>query len=132
MKTEFELVTAFKQAKDKKTEVKMLFDEASAKYEQLELELIEYMQATNIIKTAEFAELGYVTLVKPQLFANYLIENQEKLFDFLRGIDRADLIKTSVNSKSLSTFIKERMELGGEIPEYISIFLKPSARFYGV
>lgn len=128
--TEFDLVEKFRDAKLKKDEVEKTLEIVTAEYDKAEAELIELLNAKNATKTAEYEGVGHVTLLKPKLYASVLKENQDKLFSFLREFKRDDLIKEVVNSQSLSGFVKETLESGKKIPEFINYYLKPSARFY--
>jgi hypothetical protein len=68
-------------------------------------------------------------LNKPSVYASYLTENKLDLFIFLRKKKRQDLIQEVVNARSLSTYVKELLDSGKEIPECISYYLKQTARF---
>lgn len=129
--TEFDLVKKFRDAKLKKDQSDKEMELAQAEYDKAEAELIEFLDAKNATKTAEYEGLGHVTLMKPKLYASVLKENQDTLFAFLQEIGRNDLIKTIVNPQSLSGFVKEVLEAGGKLPEFITYYLKPSAKFYG-
>lgn len=83
---------------------------AQAAYDRAENALIEYMQAKQLKTTGKYAGLGSATLVKPRLYANYLKENEEQVFKFLKDVGRGDLIKETVNKNSLSGFVKEMLE----------------------
>lgn len=126
--TEFDLVVRFREAKLKKEEAEEAYKFAVAEYDKAESELIEMLNARNATKTAEYNGLGHVTLLKPRLYASVLEVNNDKLIKYLRENNRADLIKEVVNSQSLSAFVKEVLESGGQVPEFINYILKPSAK----
>jgi len=130
VKTEFDLVKAFRDAASKKEEATKALDLVQAEYDKAEGDLIELLESKNATKTAEYEGLGHVTLMKPKLYASVLKENQDRLFLFLRDTGRNDLIKEVVNPQSLSGFVKEVLESGGKLPEFINYYLKSSARFY--
>jgi hypothetical protein len=128
--TEFDLVLKFREAKLKKDAAEKAAEEANMEFDKTENDLIDLLTAKNATKTATYDGVGSVTLVKPRVYASVLKENQDKLFAFLRGdAGRADLIKEVVNSQSLSGFVKEELESGKGVPEFINYFLKSSARF---
>ena len=93
-----------------------------------EFKLIEHLRDSGADKTASYDGLGSVTAVKPRLYASCPQENNPQLFDWLRSIDRAEIIKPTVHSGSLSTLIKENVEEGIAPPEFVSYYYKESIR----
>ena len=128
--TERDLVQSLKISRD---EVEMLEAQLKAAKEQeakIESSLIELLEANSAEATAHYDGLGHFKLMKPRLYASVTKENQDKLFSFLDEIGRDDLIKTTVMPQTLSTFVKERIENGEEIPNFIGYYLKPSLRLF--
>ncbi len=128
--TERDLVLQFKCAKEKRDALKEGLKQAQEEYEKIEFGLIEFLESNSAISTAKYEGIGYVQIQKPRLYASCKEENLQDLFDFLKDQRREDLIKTTVASQSLSTFMSERIESGEEIPECVSYYLKPSVRLY--
>lgn len=128
--TERDLVIAYRDAKLKKEKLVGELDKASIECDRAEIALMELLQANNATSTAKYDGIGYVSLAKPQLYASCKKDNEESLFVFLSSQGRDDLIRRAVNSRSLSGFVKELLEQGSKVPEFISYYLKPSARFY--
>jgi hypothetical protein len=126
--TERDLVIAFRDAKFKKDKAREALEAAQSEFDKYERELIEMLEANNATSTAKYEGIGHVSLVKPQLYASCKKEYEEKLFAFLNTQGREDFIKQSVNSRSLSGFVKEMLDGGITVPEFISYYLKPSAR----
>jgi hypothetical protein len=129
--TEFDLVVRFRDAKAKKDELEKILELAQQEFDKAEADLIELLNAKNATKTAEYEGVGHVTLLKPRLYASVLKENQDKLFSFLRETRRDDLIREVVNPQSLSGYVKEALDSGQQVPEFINYYLKPSAKFFG-
>ena len=129
--TEFDLVKKFQQAKIRKDAAEAELELAEEEYNMAESEMIELMEAKNATKTAEYDGLGHVTLMKPRLFASVKADNTPLLLTFLRDIGRTELIKETVFASTLSGFIAERIDKGEPVPEFVSYYLKSSARFYG-
>jgi hypothetical protein len=128
--TERDLVLTLKKCREK---VDKLEDELKAlKDQELKAEsaLIELLEANGAEASAHYEGVGHFKLMKPRLYANVTKENQEKLFGFLAEINREDLIKTTVMPQTLSTFVKERIENGDTIPDFIGYYLKPSLRLF--
>lgn len=130
--TEFDLVVRFRDAKMKKEKLEESLSLAQQEFDKAESELIELLNARNATKTAEYDGVGHATLLKPKLYASVLKENQDKLFQFLREQRRDDLIKEVVNPQSLSGFVRETLDSGQKVPEFINYYLKTGAKFFGV
>ena len=128
--TERDLVAQFRRAKEKRDNLKDDLKDAQAEYDMTESRLIEFLESNSAISTAKYEGLGYAQIQKPRLYASCKEENTERLFDFLREKAREDLIKTTVMPQTLSSFVKECIETGIEIPDYVSYYLKPSIRLY--
>ena len=128
--TERDLVVQFRRAKEKRDGIKDDLKDAQAEYDMTESRLIELLESNSAISTAKYEGLGYAQIQKPRLYASCKEENMERLFDFLREKAREDLIKTTVMPQTLSSFVKECIETGIEIPDYVSYYLKPSIRLY--
>lgn len=127
---ERDLLCRFKCAKQRRDELKDALKKAQEDFEQEESQLIEFLEANSAISTAKYEGIGYAQIQKPRLYASCRQENMDRLFNFLKEQDREDLIKTTVMSQSLSSFTKECIEQGQEIPEFISYYLKPTVRLY--
>ena len=129
--TELDLVKKFQEAKLRRDNAEQEFEDADTEYDLIESELIEFLEARDATKTAEYDGLGHVTLLKPKLYASVKVENKPLLFTFLRDIGRAEMIKEDVNAKTLSSFVAESLDKGEPVPEFVGYYLKSSAKFYG-
>lgn len=127
---EKELVARFKEAKERRDHQKKGLEQSQKDYEEAESRLIEYLESNSAVATATYEGLGYAQLQKPRLYASCRQEDMDKLFDYLKTQDRADLIKTVVMPQTLSSFISECVESGNAVPEFVSYYLKPSLRLY--
>jgi len=128
--TERDLVLAYSLAKVKTESAEAEVDKAKAELYAAERALIEMMAARGIESTADYEGVGKISLLKPQLYASCKKEDEEKLFAYLQEHGRPDLIKTAVNARSLSGYVKEKIEAGEALPEYITYFLKSGVRLY--
>lgn len=124
------LVLKFVEAKKLKEETALAAEEASKKFSEIEIALVETMEDMNLEATARYEGIGYCKLMKPRLYASYKKENEEDLFGYLKKEGREDLIKPSVHAASLSGFVSELVEAGKPIPEAISFYMKKSIRLY--
>jgi len=127
---ERDLVIKFRDAKKKKDDLDHQLKEAKKEFERAESVLIEFLEGNEATSSAKYDGIGYVTIPKPRVYANCKKENQETLFQYLEEIERTDMIKTSVNSQTLSSFVKELLDEGKPIPEFIGHYLKTTLRFY--
>lgn len=128
--TEYDLLIRYKSAKDVLESLKEQASAAQKIFDEAETKLLELMSAQGKDASAKYEGLGYVTLVKPMVYASCVKENEAYLFNYLEEQGRGDLIKKTVNSRSLSGFVKELIEGGHSIPEFINYYLKPGLRFY--
>lgn len=128
--TEKELLVQFKTAREQRDKIKYLLKQAQEDLDKAEAGLLEFLEENSAVATAKYEGLGYAQIQKPRLYASCRQEYMDSLFDFLKTEQREDLIKTIVMPQSLSSFTKERIEEGLEIPEFINYYLKPSIRLY--
>ena len=130
MDREYALVLRFKEAKDRLMLSKEQIKTAQKEYDGVESELLELLQAQNKDSSAKYSDLGHVTICKPILYASCPKENEDKLFSYLRKENRGDLVREAVNSRSLSSYIKELIDAGNDVPDFISYYLRQGIRFY--
>ena len=127
---ERELLEKYCECRRKVATMKEALDEASAAFDQAEERLLNLMELEGKKKTAEYAGIGFLAIEKPSVYASCAEENKPALFDYLRSIGRDDIIKETVNAKSLSSVVKENLEAGTGVPECISYYLKQTVKFY--
>ena len=92
--------------------------------------LVEFMTDKDIKSTAKYEGIGFASLDRPELFARCNVPDQEKLFTLLNSVGRTDLIKSTVHHKSLSGFVKEMLEQGQAVPEFIQYGFKQTLKVY--
>lgn len=124
--TEKELVEKYISAKELFEKLEEEAKEAKKDFESIQIKLVEHLQLKSASKTAKYDGLGCISIMSPILGARSL--NEEKLFQYLKETDRQDLIKATVHHKTLSAFVKEQLETGQEIPDFIEYWFKPSTR----
>lgn len=124
--TEKELVLEYSKAKDEVEELEEKLKSAKDRFEQCQAKLVEELQTKGASQTAKYDGVGRITILKPLVGARS--ENEEKLFDYLRQIGRDDLMRLTVHHRTLSSFVKEMLETGKEIPDFIEYWFKPSTR----
>jgi hypothetical protein len=124
------LIQKFKEATLEKKRLERDLKAAKKEYERIETQLIEILDAEGAEASARYEGIGYVRLMKPRLYASCNADNMEALFKHLEEVGRTDLIKTTVMSQTLSSYVKELIENGQEIPEVVSYYLKQSVKLY--
>lgn len=128
--SEYDLVVEFKEAKGKLQLLKDATTEAQKEFDEAERQLIELLQEQGKNATARYEGIGYIGVNAPVVYASVIAEKKDSLFKFLRSRKRQDLIIKTINSRSLSSYVKELLDAGRKIPGSISYYLKVSARFY--
>lgn len=127
---EKELLVKFKAKKDALEAAKEAAKAAQAEFDQAEKALIEHLTAIEADATASYDGIGYAKMTKPTVYASCLKENEDKLKETLRKIGRGDLIRETVNPRSLSALVKEQLEKGETPPAEVNYYLKTSIRTY--
>lgn len=132
--TERSLVEKFFKLSKERKQLEFQFKAVGKEFRATAIELSEFLNAQEKTATATYEEMGYVSLSKPRVSASCAAEDKERLFEFLRSVDRSDIIKTDVNARSLTTFVKEVLEnseMGIEIPDFINMNFFPDVNMYG-
>jgi len=127
---ERELVVRLREERSRYEKLNTELKSCRAEIDGIEAKLIEMLTAQGKTATAKYEGLGFVGLEKPELYANCRKENEDTLFSYLAEIGRSDLVRSSVHPRTLSSFVKECLEQGKGLPEFISYYLKPSVKFY--
>lgn len=127
--TEQDLLIKFIAAKKCLQQLKDAEAEAQKKFDEAEQRLLEFLNESGQEATGRYENIGWVSRNRPVVYANYKQEDSDNLFKYLRKQKRSDLIRKIVNPRSLSTWVKERLDGGKSIPPFVSYFLKTSLRY---
>lgn len=98
--------------------IKVKLAEANDRVNRAESMLKEHMLKKEL-KSIRINGIGLVTLKAPKLTVQCNQSENEKLFAWLDEIDRKDVIKETVHSKTLTTLVTELHDKGQTIPEFI-------------
>jgi hypothetical protein len=128
--TEKDLVYNLTQALLKVDDLKQQLETATEVKNKAENALMELLESMSADATARYENLGYFRLMTPRLYANVTKDREAELFDYLEEINRTDLKKTVVMPQTLSAFVKELIDTGVPVPEFIGYYLRPSLRLY--
>lgn len=126
---ERQLIEKFKSAKDKKEALKLQLDKANEEFDDIEAELMQLLDDQNKKSSSVYVGLGHVTNVEPTPYAAIKPGEDEKLFASLKEIGREDLIKTSVNTSSLSGLVRQLLKDKQPLPEGCTYYLKRRLQF---
>lgn len=124
------LLEKFRAAKFRLAEVREEEKIASADFEAVKLELITYLKEREMKGTGKYEGLGFATLEKPEIKANVLAEDREKLFEYLKEQGLGDVIKPTVHHSTLSAIVADQYNQGKPVPDFIKVFWMDNVRFY--
>jgi uncharacterized protein YlxW (UPF0749 family) len=127
---ERELLVVLKQARQRLDALKEQVKDAQESYDKAEYAVIEHLTTIGAESTAKYEGIGYASVQKPRIYASCTKANEDWLKQYLKDKGRADMIREVVHPQSLSGFVGELVELGQQIPEKISYYLKTSVRLY--
>ena len=114
-KTETELLQAVIDARQKVSKIDTSLSEAKESKRNVETALIEYLDGHDI-KSFKSATLGCSCVRKETLYVSMDKEKKEKALKWIEeDCGRPDLLKLMVHSRTLTSFIGERLKEGKEI-----------------
>ena len=127
MKTEQECLREILDARKEVTEIEVKLSEAKEKKNSAELALIEMMENKDI-KSWRSVIYNCLVLRKDILYASVEKERKEEALRWIQeDCGRGDLIKPSIHSRTLTSFLSERIKNAEQIPaELFKYFYKPT------
>lgn len=131
--TEYEkgLVERLKIVTEKKQAAELALEAISKEFNDVEFEIRSFLQDDgDRKKTGEYNGLGWVTVVEQRLSASIEEGFQQDVMDYVKEIGREDLIKTSINSMTLSSFVGQLLKDNQPLPPHVTFFRPKKARFY--
>lgn len=102
---------ALREEKDRLSE---LTKENNAEIERVEREMIEQMRVNELQNFKRNGKLFYQTA---KTWASPQVEKKELVYAWLKENGYADLVKETVHAQTFSSFVNERIEEDGEVPE---------------
>lgn len=113
----FELADKLKELRDKKKQLENEVKEINTEIEETEQELVQQMLEEEM---QNFSRNGTLFYLNTKTFASPVPDEKEKLYQALKDNGYGDLVYETVNSNSLSAFIKEQIEQNeGELPKWL-------------
>lgn len=128
--TEKNLVEEFRERFERTRKIEQQLEEEKAALERVKQSLLDLMEAAGTERTATYEGVGFITRLKPRIYASYNRENEDALFNELERISRTDIIRRTIHPQTLAAFVSERIEAGDQIPQQISYALKHNIRLY--
>ena len=126
-KTDQELLQAVLDARKEVNEIEVKLSEAKKVKEEAENTLIELMDNKDL-KSFKSAIYNCLVLRKDILYTSIDKERKEEALQWIiEDCGRNDLVKPSIHSKTLTSFISERIKNAEQIPpELFKYFYKPT------
>lgn len=114
----FELAKRMKECREARDELEKKKKELNEEIDRLDRQLSDLMAET---ECPSFSCAGKLFYLSSHIHASALNGNKEKLHEVLRQNGYGDLIVESVNSRTLDSFVKERMaENDDQLPEWLA------------
>lgn len=117
--SEKEMLVDYVNARKRYDELKSLASQAYTEVERATEKLLEYMEDIGTTSTAKYEGLGRVKVSKPILSVKFDEEHRKDLYDYLRREGLEDCIKESVHHATLSSIIRQKIQEGENVPEFI-------------
>ena len=129
-------LSAIKELIQELSQIRKLYKDTSdtldnLKEKKTQLEQALFLALENAGLQNVKGEDGTTFYRKEQLFANVKIEDKPKFFDWLRKHQMGDIIKEDVHPKTLTAFVKEQIEHGNELPDYVKTFTRDTIGYRG-
>lgn len=131
--TEYEqkLVERFKALTIKKKEAEAVAEEIGKEYHEVEREILKFLEDDgNRKKTGEYRGLGWVTVIDKALSASIEEGRAPEVLEYVKTMGREDMIKTSIHSKTLSSFVEQCLQQNIALPPGVTFYRPRQARFY--
>ena len=114
----FELADRLRALREEKTEAEQRVKDINADMEETEYRLSELMAET---ETQNFTRAGMMFCLTTKTRASAMAGSKDELFSALRKAGYGDLVYETVNTNSLSAFVKEQMAENGDIlPDWLN------------
>jgi hypothetical protein len=129
VRTEKDLVISIFELRRKKSALQDQLTTINKEHDILEAELVDMLLEEGKERTSSYEKIGAFTVMKPRAYATIPEEKREEAFKYLRSKKRGDLIIQTVMPGSISTYVRELLTEGKEVPGCISYYLKTSLQY---
>lgn len=128
---EQKLVEKFKDLTIKKKEAEAVAEAAGKEYYECEREILKFLEDDgNRKRTGEYRGLGWITVVDKALSASIEEGRSVEVLEYVKNMGREDMIKTSIHSKTLSSFVEQCLQQNLPLPPGVTFYRPRQARFY--
>lgn len=108
----------FRELKDRRGTLEAELKECNAEITLLETDILPKVMDENEIE--KFTTEGVGTIyTQVKVYASVLKENEQRFHDWLNANGHGDIIRDYVFPATLSSFAKEQIEAGVELPDFI-------------
>jgi hypothetical protein len=116
------ILTKFKELYDLKKTLKAKIEETQVQLDQWEQTLIDKFTEEGLQNVKSGIGTFYI---REDYFASYDRSRETEVFSFMREEGEGDLIRETINSRTLASWAKEKEEEGYELPDFFNITRKP-------
>lgn len=103
---------------------------ATIKREDTEDKLLKLLEDDDKKASAKYEGLGYAVKMEGAAHASIEKGRQPEVMNYLKGIDREDLIKPTIASATLSTFVRECLKANEPLPPGVTFYKPKYLKFY--
>ena len=100
--------------------------------DDVEAKIISLLDDDEKLASAKYEDLGHVVIVEGAAWASIEKGRQDDVLDFFKENGREDMIKTSVHSSTLSTYVRECLKNNDPLPPGVTFYKPRGLRFYPV
>ncbi len=126
---ERELLQAYVGLRNKKERLEAESSATGKEMEAAKNKLVEYLDDMGKKSTGNYPDLGSVLITEPIAAVSVPEEHKAEQFVFLKQIGAGAVIKETVHHATFASLIRERMQSGEEIPEYVKIVYIPQVKY---
>lgn len=120
MDTERKLLQEFADLKKRSEQAELIAKDLKNQLAVKEQIIVSMLIQKEAEATAKYEGLGFARLRKPEIkTAQYPKQHEEDFFNFVRGLGQGEIIKPTIHSATLRSFIKTCLEEGEDLPEYL-------------
>jgi hypothetical protein len=124
------LLEEFAKAKVEVEELTAKLDISTKHKNAIEERLIRLLEDDDKQGTAPYNGLGYAIIVEGAAYASIEKGRADDVMAYLVSIAREDMIKTSVHSATLSSYVRECLKENKDIPPGTTFYKPKGLRFY--
>lgn len=124
------LIENYAQVKSDVEELTAKLDIASKHKNAIEDRLIRLLEDDDKSASARYEKIGHVCIVEGAAYASIEKGRADDVMDYVRQLGREDMIKTSIHSATLSSFVRECLKQNADLPPGVTFYKPKGLRFY--